>query len=1006
MKIFGFTHGAHDSSYSILIDGKITIHEELERINRQKETNQDVIEYYLNKYGQDSLNDFDYIAYYPHGSYNNSLGDFNWFSQKFLDLWLEERRIENGNHGYGTPREHMKNKVVEVGHHAAHAANAFYSSDFDESLIFSIDGGGSDRSPEGNLYWSSFTVWHGKGNKITQLYNENNPSLGIIWTNMLNHVYQLQASGPPNGCQAGTVMGMAAYGDSSKFTDEDTNTILSYDTSKYLSLTVEEKFDLAAKLQQVTENYIVEKITPYIEQYGIKNICFTGGVSLNCAMIGKMKSLLKVDNVHVPPVPYDSGLAMGVTQYVYHQILNNPRSTDISYKTPYLGNEYSKEEIIASLHMRASEVSYIEAHDDAVCNLLDKQQVISIFGGRSESGRRALGNRSIIADPRSPNIKNIINEKIKHRQWFRPFAPSILRDYVEDWFVEDVNSPYMSFSVKFKEDKKELVPAVVHKDGTGRLQTVTKQLNSRYHDLLTTWYKKTGVPILLNTSFNDSEPIVETPMDAINCFLKTKIDYLYFTDCNLLVHKVNNNTEQYKTLIDESMSPENSLHSKQDEMLRNSNIIVAQFYTDNVEYGPTTETINSKYCNLHGYGYFVETNTQKIKNSLEGRAYTWYKPKLILEIFEKYNPEYVLFLDIDAVVVDFQEKIENYISTDHDIIFTEDYGHHSKVNAGVFLIKNTNWSKYLLKRWWDSADIFKGGDCPQLEMPPQSMEEIGYYKNGLWHDQTCMTILYEKNLDVQHMVKIIPNSKLNWRRAFDGNFVFHAFAYGSLPMRTIDFVKTKLFDESTKNLSLKTIASNYTMERDYIHGFLPTYENTLPNRNTTKTVIQLGVHDLGDGLELWNTYFENAKVIGVDTQFNIGGKELTGISLVKLNVENSNDIEKFARKYTDVDLIIDDYTNRMRDQQVLLAKLFKGLISSGIYIIEDLHTSIKCKESSEWGDSSKTLTLDMLQHFKETGIIKSDYMTSEECAYLQTNISACEIYEGYNGHFTAVIKKL
>ena len=164
-------------------------------------------------------------------------------------------------------------------------------------------------------------------------------------------------------------------------------------------------------------------------------------------------------------------------------------------------------------------------------------KIVSIFSGKSESGRRALGNRSILADPRNPNMKEIINEKVKHRQWYRPFAPSILREAVPEYFVKDVESPYMSAVVKFKPDMGEKVPAVNHYDGSARLQTVNKEDNEAYYSLIKTWQEISGVPIILNTSFNDREPIVETPLDAIKCFYGTNRDYLYFADEQILVEK-------------------------------------------------------------------------------------------------------------------------------------------------------------------------------------------------------------------------------------------------------------------------------------------------------------------------------------------------------------------------------------------------------------------------------------------------------------------------------------
>jgi len=175
--------------------------------------------------------------------------------------------------------------------------------------------------------------------------------------------------------------------------------------------------------------------------------------------------------------------------------------------------------------------------DDDVIKLILEQNIISVYGGGAESGRRALGNRSIIADPRYLEMKDMINEKVKHRQWFRPFAPSILREEVKNWFDKDIDSPYMQYVIGFKDVVRDKIKAVVHDNGTGRLQTVTEKDNEWYYNFLKKWHTASGVPILLNTSFNDREPIVETPEDAIKCFLGTNIDALYFRDINILIYK-------------------------------------------------------------------------------------------------------------------------------------------------------------------------------------------------------------------------------------------------------------------------------------------------------------------------------------------------------------------------------------------------------------------------------------------------------------------------------------
>tara|TARA_A100001201_G_scaffold125079_1_gene109295 strand:+ start:9026 stop:10552 length:1527 start_codon:yes stop_codon:yes gene_type:complete len=507
MKIFSFSSGAHDSSYAIYDGNKIISHDELERHTRIKECDGDILEFY-SKIG--SLDDFDIITTFPHGN-------GKWYPKGFGDI--------------------DKDKFIEVGHHQSHAANAFFSSNLDSALIVTIDGGGWDRV-DGNLIPSTITIWRGDGTKITNIGYSNTVNLGMTWQDVTRNVFGMSGGGPPYGCQAGTVMAMAALGDHNSFPELNMINMFAgrINFANYTNLSEQDKFNFAAVLQKHTEEYIVHLIDMYLKPED-KNLCLAGGTVLNSVMTGKLwDRFTSIENIYIPPVPYDAGLALGNIQYIVHHMNNKPRERYIDNITPYLGKTYSKREVDRALD-KYSEIKCTIVDDERVIDLLINQNIVSVFNEGSESGRRALGNRSILADPRSDKMKDLINEKVKHRQSFRPFAPSILREKVTDWFVRDVDSPYMQFVIKFKEDKKKEVPAVVHFDGTARLQTVTENDNKWYYNFIKKFENRTKVPILLNTSFNDREPIVETPEHAINCFLKTNIDYLYFSQFNILVSK-------------------------------------------------------------------------------------------------------------------------------------------------------------------------------------------------------------------------------------------------------------------------------------------------------------------------------------------------------------------------------------------------------------------------------------------------------------------------------------
>jgi carbamoyltransferase len=534
MKIAGFTTG-HDVSYCILENGIPIVHNELERFNRVKMTEGDAMEFLLQTYdGKDN------IKHITHCNLPKGGGVAN----RYPESYKRVKEIVEKNSG----------QEFIPGHHQGHAANAFFSSNFDEALIITIDGGGHDwasndkitslpYNSEGTIT-TAFTVWKGKGNKIHEidLIPIQEICIGAAYGSCTKNIFGL-SEGPPIGNQSGTVMGMACLGDGTKYYKDFLRTNLNPPShlTQIAQRSEQDRFDVAASLQKATEIITKKYLDKYLEKYKYKYLCLSGGVALNSVIAGKLFDWYPwLEDIYVDPVPYDAGLAIGSARYVWHHILDNPRIKWVDDSSPYLGYEYHKDEIYKQLKLNIDTIKYVHVNDDFVVDLLaNDDNVISVYGGGSESGRRALGNRSILADPRSDKMKDVINAKVKHRQWFRPFAPSILREEVKNWFERDISSPYMGFAIPFKEEVRDKIPAVVHFDGTGRLQTVTENNNKWYYNFIKKFKEKTGVPILLNTSFNDREPIVETPEHAINCFLGTNIDYLYFTEYGILVSKNN-----------------------------------------------------------------------------------------------------------------------------------------------------------------------------------------------------------------------------------------------------------------------------------------------------------------------------------------------------------------------------------------------------------------------------------------------------------------------------------
>lgn len=537
MKILGCWSG-HDASFATLIDGKPHLHIELERHSRVKEGAGDSIQLFYDHDGDDNI---DAIAtcFQPSGI------------KAHADNWT---------------RISARAPLYVCGHHQSHAAHAFYSSPFERALVITTDGGGIE---DAGGFTAGITVWKGENTKLINLarFPLHMSDIGGIWSRAIRYIFSLE-SGHPYGNAAGTAMALAAFGDPQKWLTDfklmfyrDMPHVTAHPPGHIRGMSSkdplrprhpylgrfediakcdqQEAFNMAASLQRATEDFFFDVLKKALNAYPCKDLCIAGGVSLNSVMIGKIKTAFpEIDRVYVPPVPYDGGLTIGAAQWLWHDHMGNPRIDWGNGRfSPYLGVQYDQKTVDEAITARLNELNVSTCTDDYVIDKLISGEIISVFNGRAESGRRALGNRSILADPRHAETKDRVNKKIKHREDYRPFAPSILKERVGDWFTEDQESPYMNAVLQFRDDKKYLVPAVVHRDGSGRLQTVTREQNTWYYNFIKQFELKTGVPILLNTSFNSREPICETPAHAIDCFLRTELDALYFPEHNLLCEK-------------------------------------------------------------------------------------------------------------------------------------------------------------------------------------------------------------------------------------------------------------------------------------------------------------------------------------------------------------------------------------------------------------------------------------------------------------------------------------
>jgi len=589
--ILGISAFYHDSAAAILVDGKIVAAAQEERFTRKKHDSSypyHAVEFVL-KFANLKLSDVDHIVFYekpflkferlletyvafaPRGFVQFAKAMPTWLSEKLFQKKMILSSLKKHDHNFRD-----ENKILFSEHHLSHAASAFYPSPFKDSIVLTADGVGE---------WATSTVAIGSGNKLEIKKEIHFPhSLGLLYSSFTYYTGFKVNSGEYK------LMGLAPYGDpkyEKKIKDnlidikEDGSFRLNQNYFNYatgLTMT-NNKFhdlfgqqprdskkdkitqfhmDIAASIQKVTEDVMLALASSLRKEFDIPNLCLAGGVALNCVANGKILEKKIFDKIWIQPASGDAGGSLGSALAYWHIEKNNERkiSDTDDMQGSYLGPQYSEKEIEEKLNSLGAKFEILDEKSliDKTAEDLSKGNAIGWFQGRMEFGPRALGGRSIIGDPRSSTMQKNLNLKVKYRESFRPFAPSVLSDDASDWFNIDVDSPYMLLVASIKETKKikmtdvqkklfgieklnikrSEIPAVTHVDYSARIQTVNEKTNPKYFKLIKKFKEKTGCPVIVNTSFNvRGEPIVNTTESAFNCFMGTELDNLAIGNCYL-----------------------------------------------------------------------------------------------------------------------------------------------------------------------------------------------------------------------------------------------------------------------------------------------------------------------------------------------------------------------------------------------------------------------------------------------------------------------------------------
>jgi carbamoyltransferase len=590
VSILGISAFYHDSAACLVIDGEIVAAAQEERFTRIKHDHHFPV--HAARYCLSEANltarELDYVGFYdkPLLKFDRLLETYLDYSPsgftsflKSMPLWMSEKlwmpdliRTELAKaDGEDDERQAKKNgkkfewKLLFGDHHESHAASAFYPSPFDEAAILTIDGVGE---------WATSSIGTGKENELTLLQELRYPnSVGLLYSAFTYYTGFKVNSGEYK------VMGLAPYGEP-KYVNaikdnllevrDDGSVKLNQDYFSYsqgLRMTngmfdklfsglprkpesqiTQREMDLARSIQVITEEVMLKMARYVHRETGMKHLCLAGGVALNCVANGRVLKEVPFESIWIQPAAGDAGGSLGVALAIWHRYLGNPRTVNggDAMKGSYLGPRDSEADI--EQFLRENDLTYTkysrEQLPHAVAELLASGKVVGLHQGRMEFGPRALGCRSIIGDARSAQMQSVMNLKIKYRESFRPFAPSVLREHVSEWFELDADSPYMLLVADVAPDKRVVVdteltgldklkltrsqiPAVTHVDYSARIQTVSRETNPFYWDIIEAFRKLTGCPVIVNTSFNvRGEPIVCTPEDSYRCFMRTEMDYL------------------------------------------------------------------------------------------------------------------------------------------------------------------------------------------------------------------------------------------------------------------------------------------------------------------------------------------------------------------------------------------------------------------------------------------------------------------------------------------------